>query len=40
MFALKNSWKVSIITTIVVFSLLYFGAPAMSLSLPRGVFGF
>ena len=40
LFALKNSWKVSIITTIVVFSLLYFGAPAMSLSLPRGVFGF
>jgi uncharacterized membrane protein len=40
LFALKNSWKVSIITTIVVFSLLYFGAPAMSLSLPRGMFGF
>lgn len=37
---LKNSWKLAILTTIVVFALLYFGAPAMSLSLPRGIFSF
>jgi|GEM_PF-1031967 len=37
---LRNSWKSTIITSVVVFIALLYGAPAMGLSLPRGVFGF
>ena len=36
---LSNSWKSTIITSVIILVALLFGAPAMGLSLPRGIFG-
>lgn len=36
---LNNSWKSTIITSVIILIALLFGAPAMGLSLPRGIFG-
>lgn len=37
---LKNNWKVTIITVAAILLFLLFGAPALSMSFPRGIFGF
>lgn len=37
---LKNSWTLTAVTVMVLVAWIMFGAPAMGLSLPRGIFGF
>ena len=36
---LKNSWKTTLITVVVILLFLLFAAPMLSMSFPRGVFG-
>ena len=40
LFLLKNSWKTTVITVIVIFLFLLFAAPLLGMSFPRGIFGF
>lgn len=37
---LKNGWKTTVITVIAILAFLLYGAPALSMSFPRGIFGF
>lgn len=37
---LKNSWKVTVITVVVVLAFLLLAAPALGIAFPRGLFGF